>query len=1119
MKITEPVLRHRRRHAQTWLAMRLTALLLTLGFLQVSASGLSQKITFQGAQVKLEKVFAAIEKQTPYVFVYRNQDLAKANPVSLSLKEVTIEQALEISFKDQPFTYKVIDKTIVVSPKPAPGSKAVDFQPTATLPLPPPPTVHGRITNEKGEAVAGVSISIKGGKTIGVTNDNGEFTLTNVADNAILVFSAINTETLEIKLNGRSEINLGLKSKVSVLDEVQMIAYGTTNRRIGTGDISTVKADDIAKQPVSNPLLALQGRIPGMEIIQSTGLPGSGVTVKIRGQNSIQNGNDPLYIIDGVPYFSQNVVTGLDRILGLSGTNASGSPLSNINPSDIESIDVLKDADATAIYGSRGANGVVLITTKKGKAGQMKVDVNMETGWGKVAKELGLLNTRQYLDMRYEALKNDGITTIPATNFDLTLWDTTRNTDWQKELIGGTSHYSDVQASISGGNDNIQYLIGGGYHKETTVFPGDMADQKASLHFNINSVSANQKFRVLLSGNYLVDNNRLMKNDLTALATTLSPDAPALYNADGSLNWAPRPTGLGTWTNPLTLLMLKFRNSISNLVSNVVLSYRLLPGLEIKSSLGYSNTQTEQYNLTPLTSFDPFNWTAFGNSARTARFANNNIRSWIIEPHVTYTKNIDKGKLSILFGTTIQQSSGSGLGVNASGFSSDLVLEDVLSAPTVSVYSNINSLYKYNAIFGRLNYNWQDKYLLNLTARRDGTSRFGPDKQFANFYAIGSGWVFSKENFMQKSLPFLSYGKLRASYGTTGSDQVGDYSFLDLYSPISVGVPYQGVVGIGPTQLFAPDLAWEETRKLEIGLELGLLNDRILFTTSYYHNRSSNQLTNNTLPYVTGFSSISKNLDATIQNTGWEFLLNTTNVDSKNFHWTSSVNLTMNRNKMISVDSGMSANYKKLVGYPLGTQFVFHFLGVDQTSGVYQFANNLGNPTITPNFSTDAVAMNIRPKYYGGFQNTFEYKRFQLDFLFQFVKQLGFTYLYNIIPGQGISRGNQSTAVLSHWQKQGDISNIQRFSQNTSLNSAFGNAKNSDQTLSDASYIRLKNLSVSWKLPDLWRQKAHLQTARIFIQGQNLLTITKYKGMDPETQSAISLPPLRVWIMGIQITL
>ncbi|HEX4849953.1 MAG TPA: TonB-dependent receptor plug domain-containing protein, partial [Puia sp.] len=356
-----------------------------------------------------------------------------------------------------------------------------------------------------------------------------------------------------------------VKMRVSAIDEVQVIAYGTTTKRFNIGNVATVKAADIEKQPVQNPLLALQGRVPGVVVTQMTGINGGAVKVRIQGQNSFRaDGLDPLIVIDGVPYpatttsYMEYVVQG-------------GSPLNYINPSDIESISVLKDADATAIYGSRAANGAILITTKKGKTGKPKLFVDVQQGWGKVTRHVDMMNTRQYLDMRYEAYKNDGIDlaaqSVSSKNYDLKFWDTTRYTDWQKELIGGAAQYTNINAGVSGGSANVQYLVSATYNRQTTVFPGNFSDKVGGLHFSLNGSSPNQRLRIQLSGSYQYNQNGLPGNDLTQSAVLLEPDAPKLYNEDGSLNWAQTASGRSTWTNPLVnSLYTEFSNTTSNLV-------------------------------------------------------------------------------------------------------------------------------------------------------------------------------------------------------------------------------------------------------------------------------------------------------------------------------------------------------------------------------------------------------------------------------------------------------------------------------------------------------------------------------------------------------------------------
>jgi TonB-linked SusC/RagA family outer membrane protein len=1086
----------------------LSLFLCTTGLNAQATSPGDMKVSVTGDHITYREVFNALRKQTGLWFVYSNEDFNQDARVTIAVKGETLDAALGGLFRGSGYTWSYHNKSVAIA--------RVDGGKDSLI------TVTGRVVDEKGNPIIGASILLKGTKTGAVTNQDGIFNVKTVKPNGSLIVSSVGFLTKEIPVNNRMGMGqIQLKEYVGALDEIQVQAYGTTTRRLSTGNISTVKAEDIAKQPVNNPLLALQGRIPGMEIIQSSGLPGTGITVRIRGRNSMTQGNLPLYIIDGVPYTSE-LLPNIGNILGTDvGSTRSGNPLSYINPADIESIDILKDADATAIYGSRGANGVVLITTKKGKDGEFKGTINLQKGFGKITRKLKLLNTREYLDMRYEAFKNDGITTIPETAYDLKIWDTTRYTDWQKELIGGTAQYTDAQASVSGGSISTQYLISGNYHNETTVFPSDLSDQKGSIHLNINSVSANQKLRILLSALYTIDHNHLIRQDLTSNSITLAPNAPNAYNKDHKLNWAPSNSGISTWLNPLSSLSLKYKNHTNNFITNMVLSYHLSTKLELKSSFGYTNMQTDESAITPLSYYSPERQLSEGSGLRNANYTNNNINSYIVEPQVIYITNWKSNKLTFLLGATYQQNNNKGQILSATNFNSDAALADPKSAASVTIASTTSSIYKYNAAFCRLNYSYQDKYILNLTARRDGTSRFGPENQFHNFASAGAAWIISKESWIQYNLPLLSFGKFRISYGTTGSDQIGDYTFLNLYSPTNTSIPYQGVTGLQIDRLYNPELSWEETKKMEGGLELGFLKDKLLITTTYYHNRTSNQLIGYSLPQTTGFTNISKNLNATVQNNGWEFELKSFLLNSKKINWTSSLNITINRNKLTSVARGMNANYQRQVGHSLNSFYVYHFLGVDPITGSYLVSTKDGKPTDNPDYDKDATTLiDLTPKFYGGFQNSISFGAVSLDFLFQFVKQIGNNYLYTFIPGFYYGGGtNQPVTVLNRWQKPGDTKNIQRFSQNFDLYNSYNNAQQSNQVYSDASFIRLKNVSLSLQLPQKVIQKHNIKSASIYLHAQNLLTITNFIGIDPENRSSNSLPPLKLITLGIQLTM
>ena len=1117
----------RQRRRKLLRVMKLTAILILAACLHTSATGVSQQtITFSGKEVTLESVFTAIKKQTNYRFFFNTDVIHQAQKVTIEVKNASVEQVMSICLKDQPYTYTIKGRTIFIIKKPEEIKSSLQAVGSGD-----PITVTGKVTDDKGSPLAGANVKVRGTNN-GVTTDNeGRFVLKNVADNAVLEISYVGLEMKTFTVRSAGFVNIALDQKLSMLDETVVIGYGQTTRRFATGNIASVKAADIEKQPVQNALLALQGRVPGVEVTQLTGMNGGGITVRIQGQNSIMSGLEPLVVIDGVPFPTQMFGNSFESVV------KGGSPLNYINPADIESIDILKDADATAIYGSRAANGAILITTKKGKAGRTKLTVNGQQGWGKVTRKVDMMNTRQYLDMRYEAFKNDG--RIPSSNPtasapflyapDLTIWDTTRYTDWQKVLIGGTAKYTNIGASISGGTTGVQYLIGTTFNRQTTVFPGDFDDKRAGIHFNINGTSANQKLQISLSGSYFFDRNHITGSDRTELATLLEPNAPPLFNADGTLNWAPNAAGSSTWDNPLTYFQnTGFVSTNKNLVSNLSLSYGILPGLYFRSNIGYTNLQSDIYKPIRIEFFRPERRPT---NQRSAGFGIRKMNSWIVEPQLHYSGRIGKGKIEALAGATLQENSNNLLSILGVGYTSDLLMKSLLTAPSMSLDGANDNNYKYSALFGRLNYTLDEKYIINLTGRRDGSSRFGDKSKVHNFGSIGLGWIFSEEKWIHQHLSFLSFGKLRVSYGTTGNDQIADYSYLSLYEVVYTPVAYQNTSSLGVSYAPSnPHLQWEETRKWQGGIELGFINDRIIINTTYARNRSSNQLINYVLPSFSGFDDMIQNFPATIQNTSWEFTFNTTNIKAKDFGWTSSINLTIPRNKILSFPNieftpYANADFGVVIGEPIGISKVYRHAGVDPAIGQYLVFDKDGNPTNNPNFLTDRnVIISGLSKYYGGFLNSISYKGFQLDFLFQFVRQKGAReqYYYNGVntPGRFVSgASNQPLTVLDRWQKPGDNTEFARYS----VNQIATFPKGSDvYYINDASYIRLKNLSLSWQVPKLWLRKSFRwisnQNARLFIHGQNLATITNFTGLDPETKG-FNLPPLQIWTVGAHVEL
>jgi len=1089
------------------LVMKITTLLLIVSIMQVSAITFAQKITYTQKSVTVEQLFREITKQTGYNILYADREINTNRKLDVNFNQTPLDDVLKQTSKGMSIAYKIEGKNIIILTEDTPSfldrviNRFVDID------------VNGKIIDINGNPITGATVTVKGTKKSAITSSNGAFLLKNIDQGAILVISFVGYITKEVQAN--TVMAVILEQSESKLDEVQVIAYGTTTRRLSTSSISSVKAEDIQKQPVSNPLLALQGRVPGLIITQQNGVPGGAVNVQIRGKNSMQSGTDPLYVVDGMP-FNAKMLTPLGSIYGDS------SPFSYLNPDDIESIDVLKDADATSIYGSRAANGAILITTKKGKAGKTQVGFNLQNGWGKVPRQIDLLNTREYLNLRREAIKNDNAVISP-TDYDVNgVWDTTRNTNWQKELLGGTSKFENTKVSISGGTLETQFLVGAGYRRETTVFPDNFSDKKGSVNFSINHKSPNHKFQFQFSGNFLYGVSKLPNVDLTSYALRLPPNAPALYNADGSINWQLLPDGNSSYDNPARVLELKYQNKTTNLIGNSIISYEVFPGLRLKGSFGYNKISSDEKNRTPITYWEPNGFY----KVRIGNYSTKSNAGYIVEPQIEYGKVGALGQINILLGSTFQQNTSDLVGFNAIGFNSDAEIDNIARASTVTVSNSIQSVYKYNAIFGRVNYNYKDKYILNINARRDGSSRFGSENQFHNFYSIGGAWIFTEDDFIKENIPYLNFGKLSASYGSSGNDQIGDYKYLNLFSPVTSGitVPYQGIIGSAPNGHTNPFLQWEATEKLNIGLNLGVLSNRILLGLNYYKNNSSNQLLYNPLPVQTGFSYIQENFPAKIQNSGWEIELITQPVKNKKLLWRSSINFTTAKNRLLSFQDLENNPYvdNLFIGQPITIVKTYKYAGVNQQTGIYEFINSKGEVTSNPNPTTDKfVLINTDPKFYGGWQNNFSYLGFGLDFLFSFTKQTGNNSFSRFGSGLVGYVNNQPVSVLDRWKVPGNTTKIQKSNANFDLSNSSDYANNSDAAYSDVSFINLKNVSISYTFSKELISKLKLTQASVFVQGQNLFIITPYKGLNPEYSigNNNSIPPLRVITLGLNINL
>jgi TonB-linked SusC/RagA family outer membrane protein len=967
--------------------------------------------------------------------------------------------------------------------------------------------VTGRVSDPQGQPLPDVTIIINGTPSSGtITGADGRYTLKGAPPNAVLNFSFIGFKTLKIPVNGQQQIDVQLQEDVTALSEVTVNAgYYAVKERERTGSIAKITSKEIEDQPVSNVLSSVQGRMAGVSITQNSGVPGGGYNIQIRGINSLRaDGNYPMYIVDGVPV-SANAGSVLSGITFPS--NGEINPLNAINPNDIESIEILKDADATAIYGSRGANGVILVTTKKGKsAGKTVFSVNSSYGISRVTNRMEMMNTQQYLDMRRQGYANDGKTSYPAKAYDVNgVWSQDRYTNWQDELIGNNAENKTLQLSISGGSQQTSFLISGSHNQQSTVFGNGFRYKTDNLSASLSHRSVDNKFTLDVTGLFSDQSNNLVQTDITKQSLLLSPNAPALYNADGSLNWEKN-----TFTNPVAAYNSTYSYGSKTFNTNLNLRYELLPSLYIKLNGGISYQAFEDLLLYPSTMYNP----SYGitPSSSTAYKSQNQRYSYLLEPQLNYKYRAGDHEIDLLAGSTYQRTKNTEMRVLGSGFESNALITNLSAANNIWVDSDVLTQYKYAALFGRINYQYRNRYIINLTGRRDGSSRFGPDNRFASFGAIGAAWLFSEESFIKERWGFLSSGKLRGSYGLTGSDLIGDYQYLDTYTVSSTG--YGGSTSLYPSRLYNPSFSWEKTTKLEAALELGFLKNRIMFNAAWYRNRSGNQLVGIPLPGTTGFISIQANLPATVENTGLEFELSAVPVKTEKFQWNSSLNISFPRNKLVSFPGLEGSTYASqyVVGYPTSIVKIYNYEGIDPNTGLYRFTdyNNDGNITSPED---NQVIKNIGVKYFGGWNNRLAYKNLEFSFLFQFVSQNQWNY-NSLTPTPG-TKYNQPVEVLNVWSEANPDGQYMPYSSgaNSRKGLLHGYLMNSTRAVSDASFIRLKNVQLSYRLP----VNKYIQDIRFYVQGQNLWTITNYFGIDPEFVTIGFLPPLKTWSFGLQL--
>lgn len=999
--------------------------------------------------------------------------------------------------------------------------------------------IKGVITSsDNGEPLIGATIHVKGHEQNGVVTDiDGAYTLKVNNDDKTIVISYLGMKTQEIRIGNRDVINATLKPETQLIDEVVVTGYGNFSRSSFTGSANTLSNKMLKDIPVMTVEQKLQGMTTGVNITSSSGQPGASQSIRIRGMGSFNASQEPLFVIDGVPVTSGTIGAGGADAAYMN--NSKTNIMSTLNPSDIENITIIKDAAAASLYGSRAANGVILITTKKGTAGKTTVTLNVSEGFSNAAVDFRpTLNGEQRRQMLYDGLVNyitdnpDKGNGMSPTQYADTYIDkyapipTMGYTDWRNELLRN-GRQRDYEASVSGGNSRTTFYGSIGWNRQEGIAKNSSLD-RYSGRLNVNhkigkmgEVGANMMFSQMNQ-----EMNEERGSSINPFLCVAMVTTPSMYVRDENGNYVGAYDG--TSYNPLRDILTDYnRVRMTRMFSTGYASIEPVKGLKIKETLSYDyNIQKDARYFNPLSSAGPKS----GSDAQTSKgFVE--YGKLISSTSANYINTfLGKHHIDVLAAYEIESYNTD----KASGEKSKLPSENLVEPDNAAVLNSfISSTQAYRMIsyISRLNYDYDDRYYVAGSFRRDGTSRLSPENRWGNFWSVSGMWHISNESFMSALKPVLSDAKIRASYGVNGNQPGSLYGYMGLYS---YGQNYMGNTGSYQSSQENPDLKWEKNYNLNIGLDLSFLN-RIFVTLEYYNRDTKDLLYNVPISSTTGFQNYLANVGQ-LNNRGVEFEIRTMNFANDDFSWTTVLNLTHNKNKIVSLNGIIDQSIEGTwfihkVGLPYHTFYVKEFAGVDQQTGeALYYKNTLNedgsyNRELTAN-ANEAQAIpykSVNPKISGGFTNLFNYKWFDLGLTFTY--SLGgysfdktATYIEN--GSNNIYEKNYNLPVYAteSWKQPGDKTNVPRF--------VYGQASgpsNSSRYIHSTDHIRLKNLTFGVTLPKKWTEKVMISSARIYFSGTNLLTWAKWDQYDPETpvngEVFCEAPVLRTFSFGVQVTL
>lgn len=1081
---------------KTFRIMRITIFLFLVSILQTLANNTYSQVTKLSLDIsatKLVDVLDEIEEQSEFYFLFNEKLINTNREVSINVKNERINEILDEIFKGTDVIYTIADRKIILAPSYLSESELQQR------------SISGTVTDEVGQPLPGVTVLIKGTTNGTVTNSDGSYSLTNIPEDATLVFSFVGMITQKIEVGVQTTIDIKMVVDAIGIEEVVAIGYGTMKKSDLTGSVSQVKSEDIAAYPSGGLLQSLQGRAAGVQIQSNNGgEPGASIKVRIRGATSINSSSEPLYVVDGFP-------------------GATMPP-----PEDIESVEVLKDASATAIYGSRGANGVILITSKQGKEGKTKIELNTSYSLQTEIRRLDLLNKDEFTDYINEVNPGYFLNALVGPG-----------TDWQDEVLR-TGNIQNHQLSFSGGDKNLKYYVSGILYDQDGILKNS-GYQRYSLTSNLN-IKATEKFDVglnLYAGRTVsegIPTQQIRQSSgVIAAAYQAAPTLP-IYDENG--NYAVS-TLADPSDNPAAIMNEYREENLSDILqANFFGEYKLLPELAFRVMLGANvrNGRNGSYASSKLV----------GNDSGKATMSTSKNTDIINENYLTYNKKLGVHELGLMGGYSYQSSKWEGLSALNRNFLTDAFLWwDLAGGSDFSVPSSYLGKSELSSFYGRINYKLSDKYLITLNARYDGSSRFAKNNKWAFFPSGAIAWNVAEESFMD-NVPQISQLKLRGSYGVTGNQAIGAYQSLAKLTSVHSIQNSAVVNAIVPQSVANDNLTWESTEQTDIGLDLGLFDQKIYLVMDYYYKKTTDLLFNMPLPEYSGYGSMLKNIGS-LQNQGIEITLSTQNIN-RELKWTTDFNFSLNRNKVLELPDGedilygigtfIELEYTNILreGEPVGVFYGNVYDGViqegenilpgnfEQYAGGEKYKDIDGDKEITGADRT--IIGDPNPDFIWGINNTLEYKGFDMNIFIQGSQGNDIFSMTLAELEQLKGNSNVTTEALKRWSPTNTDTDVPKASAGRSLRS-------SSRWIFDGSFARLKNISLGYNLPKSIIRPIGLENARIYFSGQNILTLTKFRGYDPEVNynsegttnsnrnlgyDFASYPNAKSYTMGLKLT-